>query len=146
MVDVKNIRLPRVVVSLGPCIEVHFSGGRVWRPRNKRIHLCAGESGRTLWVMGVSKEHKDKQPASALFERFRAHAVRGYRNAKIRDRISKLVRLGRVDAVVYEWSKREERIHRWRKKPQAWADSANNPTFVKISGGRIRVTSRGILG
>lgn len=141
----KKIRLPRVLVDLGPCVEIHLESGKVWRPGRKSIHLCSNESGRILYVIAVTREYRDKKPASRLYEVFKHRGVSGYREGKMRE-VSKLVRLGRVNAVVYGWSQREERIHRWRKKPTAWTDKANDPTFVKISGGRIRVTSRGILG
>lgn len=146
-----GIRLPRRVIDLGRCVEINFADGRKWSTKNRRIHLCCSESGKTLWVLPVSAEKKSRIPHSRLYEDFTGYYVSGIRTATIRGRIpTKLHSLGEVKSVVYEsakWDgKKREYIHTFRKYPIAKTDNADKPLLVKISGGRIRVKPEGITG
>jgi len=146
----KKIRLPRRVVSLGRCVEIQFTDGRVWSTRRRRIDLCSTESGKTLWVLGVGKETEAKIPKSRLYERFTGYYVSGVKQARVREP-NRLYSFGRVQAIVYasdKWGgkKMVEYIHHFRSHPTAYSDSALSPSFVKISGGKIRVSNAGIMG
>jgi hypothetical protein len=147
-----GIRLPRRVIDLGRCVEIHFSDGRTWSTGKRRIHLCSSESGKTLWVLPVSQEKKTRIPQSKLYEDYTGYYVSGIRTAfGGREKLPKrLINLGKVKAVVYESSKwdgkKREYIHTFRKFPVAKTDNADKPLLLKISGGRIRVKPEGITG
>lgn len=145
-----KIRLPRRVVRLGRCVEIHFVDGPVWKPKSRAVDLCCSESGKTLWILRVSRERKIKSDfPSKLYERFTGYYVSGVKIAKVNDK-SRLTPSGKVDAVVYEsdkWdNKKREYIHKFRNKPTAYSDNIQKPSFVKISGGNIRVKAAGITG
>lgn len=147
-----GIRLPRRVIDLGRCVEVHFDDGRVWSTKRRRIHLCCSESGRTLWILPVSTEKRTTIPDNRLYEDFTGYYVSGIRTAfGGKERTPKrLISIGKVKSVVYESSKwdgkKREYIHTFRSKPTARTDNADNPLLIKISGGRIRVKPEGITG
>ena len=145
----KKVRLPRKVVDLGRLVELTFADGTVWSPRKKLVHLCSSESGRTLWILTVSKENTKKQPRSRLYRDFTGYYSSGVRTAQVSEP-SSLKKSGRVQSVVYsskKWDGRmREYIHTFRHHPVAHADNLKHPTFVKISGSRIRVQKRGITG
>jgi hypothetical protein len=151
-VRAKRIRLPRRVVDLGRCVEIEFSDGRIWKTKKRRIHLCSSESGRTLWVLPVSKEKATSIPKHRLYEDFTGYYVSGVRTAfgGNEKHPTKLISLGRVKSIVYESSKwdgrKREYIHTFRSKPIARTDNPDKPLLVKISGGKIRVKARGIEG
>lgn len=143
-----KIRLPRRVVHLGRCIEIHFLNGTVWKPKSRAVDLCCSESGKTLWILRVSREKKTSFP-SKLYERFTGYYVSGIKIAKVNDK-SRLKPSGKVEAIVYEsdkWdNKKREYIHKFRNKPTAYSDNIQKPSFVKISGDGIRVKASGITG
>ena len=146
----KIIRLPRRVVNLGRCVEIHFDDGTIWKPKSRKVDLCCSESGKTLWVLPVSTEKKVRYPRPCkLYERFHGYLVSGVKTANVEDE-GRLSRSGQVEAVVYEsdkWdNKKREYIHTFRHKPRAYADNIDNPSFVKISGGKFRVKPEGIVG
>lgn len=147
-----RIRLPRRVIDLGRIVELRFVDGRVWNSKRRRIHLCCSESGKTLWVLPVSRERASSIPRHRLYEDFTGYYVSGIRTAfGGRERHpTRLINLGKVKSVVYESSKwdnrRREYIHTFRSKPIARTDNAENPLLIKISGGRIRVKPEGITG
>lgn len=148
----RGIRLPRRVIDLGRCVEIHFVDGRIWNTKKRRIHLCSSESGKTLWVLPVSKEKASRVPHNRLYEDFTGYYVSGIRTAfgGREKHPTKLISIGRVKAVVYEsgkWDgKRREYIHHFRRKPTARTDNTDNPLLIKISGGNIRVKPEGITG
>jgi hypothetical protein len=145
----RSVRLPRKVVDLGRCVEIEWDDGTLWSPRKASIHLCCSESGRTLWVLPVSKESTRSKPESKLYRRFTGFYTSGVRTARVREP-SKLQYSKRVKAVVYEsdkWTgKRTQYIHTFRSRPRAYCDRLADPSFIKISGGKIRVKSVGITG
>lgn len=144
----QGVRLPRRVVHLGRCIELNFEDGEQWKPP-RTAQLCCSESGSTLWILTVSGRARSSEIRSPLYEKFTGYFVSGVRTAKVREPVS-LERGGRVASIVYEsdkWdSKKREYIHEFRMLPRAYTDNFNKPSFVKISGGNIRVQSRGITG
>lgn len=144
-----SVRIPRRVVSLGRCVELIFVDGTTWKPRRYTTHLCSSESGKTLWILTVSKENTKVVPESKLYQQFTGYVVSGARIANVREP-SSLSRSRQVKSIVYEsdkWdNKKREYIHTFRTKPRAYTDNIGNPSFVKISGGRIRVKPEGITG
>lgn len=144
------MRVPSRVVGLGRCVEVRFSDGRVWRTgRSPRAELCCSPSGKTLWVLRVGQKEKNNRVSSRVLKRFTGFEADGTRTASVRDS-KRIIRLGKVKSIVYEsdkWDRKLRKyIHTFRNYPSASTDKANDPTFVKISGGRIRVRSTGIHG
>jgi hypothetical protein len=143
------VRLPRVVVDLGRCVEIEWEDGSLWSPRKPSIHLCCSESGRTLWVFSVSRERTHLKPKSSLYRRFTGFYESGVRTASVREP-SKLTYSRYVKAVVYESDKKTGKkthyIHTFRSRPRAYCDRLSDPSFIKISGGKIRVQSVGITG
>lgn len=143
----KKVRLPRRIVMLGRCVEIQFVNGDIWKPRKKRTDLCASESGKTLWIVEVSRENKSQTPKSDLYEAFHGYYVGGVKTAYVGEP-SKLKRSQKVDAIVYEsdkWDGRKrEYIHKFKKKPYAYTDNLKKPSFVKISG--VKIKSEGITG
>lgn len=144
-----SVRLPRKVVDLGRCVEIEWEDGTLWSPRKASIHLCCSESGRTLWVLSVSKESTRLTPKSKLYRQFTGFYESGVRTAAVREP-STLTYSRRVAAVVYESDKKTGRkthyIHTFRSRPRAYCDRLSDPSFIKISGGKIRVKSVGITG
>lgn len=143
-----KIRLPRRVIGLGRCIEINFDDGRQWKPGHRLIWLCSSESGKTLWVLRVSKENTSQVPKSKLFTCFHGYEAHGVRIAKAHDTRT-LKNFGKVKSVVYQsrkWGDNASYIHKFRTKPTAYADSIKSPSLVKISGGKIRIKAEGITG
>jgi hypothetical protein len=144
-----SVRLPRKVIDLGRCVEIEWEDGTSWLPRKASIHLCCSESGRTLWVLPVSRENTRTKPESKLYKRFTGFYTSGVRTARVREP-SKLQYSKPVKAIVYEsdkWSgKKTQYIHTFRSRPRAYCDRLSDPSFIKISGGKIRIRSVGITG
>jgi len=145
----RSVRLPRKVIDLGRCVEIEWDDGTSWLPRKASIHLCCSESGRTLWVLPVSRENTRTKPESKLYKRFTGFYTSGVRTARVREP-SKLRYSKPVKAIVYEsdkWSgKKTQYIHTFRSRPRAYCDRLSDPSFIKISGGKIRIRSVGITG
>lgn len=144
----KKIRLPRRVIALGPCVEVCFRDGRVWKPGRRMIWLCSSESGRTLWILPVSAEDRKRVPRSKLYERFHGYEAHGVRIARVQD-TKPLIDFGEVKSITYrsrKWGDNASYIHTFKKYPKAYSDSTKSPSLVKISGGKIRVKPEGITG
>lgn len=145
----KTVRLPRKVVDLGRCVEIEWDDGTLWKPGKPSAHLCCSESGRTLWVLTVSRENTRVQPESRLYREFTGFYASGVRTAKVREP-RRLTYSRRVKSVVYEsrkWTnKKTQYVHTFRARPRAYCDRIEDPSFIKISGGKIRVKSVGITG
>lgn len=62
----------------------------------------------------------------------------------------KIKQIGRVLHIVYRSDKYNGRnidyIHTFKQPPIIWADKISKPSFVGISGGRLKITARGIEG
>jgi hypothetical protein len=62
----------------------------------------------------------------------------------------KLSLIGRAESIIYrsdKWSGQTQRyIHDFKNPPLAWGDGPNKPQLILLTGGRVRVTERGIVG
>jgi hypothetical protein len=149
------MRLPRKLIALGDCIEIHFMGTAGWLERyrpGKNATLCCADrrNSNTLWILKTPGKPQRFTGQSVAFEAFHDLEPDTYKRVRLNPRgeltKSKLI----VTAIVYrskKWTNRPtEYIHHFKTRPSVYTDRATNPSFIKISGGKIRVRPEGITG
>ena len=158
-------KLPAVVTVLGDAVEIRarLNDGtdRLYRfgsGNRRRAFLCSNPSGRRLYVLPVKPV-----PASRLKKRPITNEIK--RAARMYEKWSdfeadrgslidvpkkRLNKVGRVTHVVYRSDKWDGRandyIHSFDAPPILWADRKAKPDVLALTGGKIRVTQRGIVG
>lgn len=149
--------IPSTVVELGipGCIEME--NGDVWDfPKKFKFSLVCDPSGTKLFIFPAKKQNskipdtENNRQAIGLFEKWSRWSASKASKTKIPS--TKLSRLGRVSSITYfsdkfsKDSKKRGYIHHFNTPPVVSADSRASPSIFRISGGKIRITSRGIEG
>ena len=79
-------------------------------------------------------------------------ALDRFKVARIDPKEGAQIEIHRVEAIVYRSNKKSrakkshEYIHTFKTLPKATVDSLKEPSFVRIAGGKLRVTRYGITG
>lgn len=87
-----------------------------------------------------------KTRGERLFKLFNRADPRESLRGKVVDRTKKT---GKGVHIVYnsdKFGKRENYIHEFETAPTVWVDNAKKPRMIALTGGRIRITARGIEG
>jgi hypothetical protein len=148
------ISIPSKLIDLGRCVEVQIEtpNGEIkkYHP-GAQARLCCPDTSRasSLWVIIVAGRSRKWDGRSRKFEAFHGFEADTCRTATVSNG-GTLRRMGKVFALVYrskKWTGKDtDYIHHFKKKPWLSSNSANNPGFLKISGGNIRIRSGGITG
>jgi hypothetical protein len=117
--------------------------------------LATNASGNALWIFsrkrGTKKTVTGQGAAKGRFETFTGFEADDIALALKRP-TKKMHHIGLVHAIVYRSDKfSRKRIkstyyHKFDYPPKLAVDDIKNPSFVAITGGRFRVTERGIVG
>lgn len=143
--------IPSTLVELGRAVELECGEYR-WRWSKKDdFILCSSESGTKLFIFArpksvVERGTFDPDKAKSLYQTFNRREDDQYLAGRIpTPRRS----IGRAKSVVYssdKFGRRYEYIHHFKSPPILWVDNAKTPRIVALTGGKIRVTQRGIEG
>lgn len=158
----KALKVPKVLATLGHVCEI--KGATVHYPFaiKEDVRLFATSNGKTLWCLKVQEKKTDFDRFSAIWEQNKAEAERTVKlYAKWHDFDSQsgslmtaprgfLFFVDRCISIVYssdKWGgKKHKYIHTFKKPPKIWVNSKTHPTVIKLSGGAIAATERGITG
>ena len=165
---VSSTKIPRVVSILGKAIELkmYLNNGDemiyLWPGRKTKksgaYYLASNPAGNALYILPAthSKKNIDKsihpsemKRAAKLYENFTDFEFDKPFALCVPDKPFK--RCGRATHIVYrsdKWSgKDQDYIHEFDNAPIVHASgSAKNPKMIALTGGRIRVQPRGIVG
>jgi hypothetical protein len=145
------VKLPASVAILGEGLDMTYVDGS--EKKLTKLHgyaVCAGVDGRTLWIWPYPKRESAKSPdqvkrAAKLFESWSGLEAGTVNEG--RPRLGPTVeRLGRIKSIGY-------RSNKWTGKSQDYQHEYESaPVLVRsgevyrVSGGKQRVTPRGIVG
>lgn len=150
--------IPKVTVQLGIPGYLSLDNGETYTfPRKYKYVLCSNVGGNQLYIYPVRKKKNVKFPetrqakkAKALFEKWSRWSASKASKASIS--IKKLSRLSRATEITYysdKFSQSGKKIgykHKFTRPPTVSVDSRASPSIFRLSGGRIRITKRGIEG
>lgn len=156
------IKLPDVLVELGRAVEVKGTHVHYSFPKKDRVILCATPDGKTLFCLkktaanvrsadletSAGKKRSTIEKSAALFEKW--SDFEADQAEPIKRVTGFLHRVDRCHYIVYEsdkWEgKKNQYIHEFKKPPVMWVNNLTAPTVLKLSGGDIRTTAKGITG
>lgn len=150
--------IPSVIVQLGiPGYVEMENGDRYTFSRKDKFVLCCNVNGDKLFIYPAQKKKSAKIPeteqakkARKLFEKWSRWSASKATKATVSNR--KLTRIGRAKAITYysdkfsRSGKKAGYIHHFTTAPTVSVDSRASPAVFRLSGGKIRVTKRGIEG
>lgn len=149
------MRIPKRMIALGDCREIHFMNSRgnveIYRP-GRTARLCCPDRKKvnTLWIILVPGKPKPYTGQSRAFEAFHDFEPDTFKKVTINPKGELTKSKLNVIAIVYrskKWTNRPiEYIHHFRSRPNVYTDRSSKPSFIKISGGKIRVLPEGITG
>lgn len=149
--------IPKTVVELGIPGRIEMTNGDVWNfPKKHKFALTCDPSGSRLFIFPAKKKNSSipdtntNNKAIALFEKWSRWNASKASKANLPNK--KLSRLGKVSAITYysekfsRDGKKRGYIHHFNYPPTVSADSRASPSVFRISGGKLKITSRGIEG
>lgn len=148
------MKVPAKIVELGRAVEIVTVDGDTWEfPKNGKFVLATTPAGKgKLFIVPTTSAKRSKslnKKGRKLRERFTGKDASASGKV-IRVTEKKLTFLGRCKTVVYESDKygrtKKEYYHPFKNPPRIYTDSKTSPRTLVISGSKIRVTERGILG
>jgi hypothetical protein len=148
----KAPKVPKTLVELGRLVELGFEA-QLWKWLvSEDWILTSSESGKRLYLFErpglVVSSPSSMDRGKKLYKRFNHRKHDDYRKGKLRSLRAK-AKPGRALHIVYNSDKfgpKENYIHHFDHPPVVWVDRNKNPRIVALTGGRIRITSRGIEG
>lgn len=129
------------------------------RAKKDQVLLCSNGSGTALFlfyaqertiptVQTLDKHQNALNKASKLYERWSDLELDTINSYGVRDK--KLINAGRVISITYRSDKwtgnNTDYIHTFKKPPIVKMDDLDEPEFIQISGGKLKVQPRGIVG
>lgn len=151
MVDKK---LPTQMVYLGRAVELDGDDWKWTWSKRDNYALCSNPAGTQLFIIPKLKFGADTYPkqrkgrGAKLSRLFKARGVESV--ARVKPPATKFSKAGRAIHVVYEsdkWDRRPTQyIHTFDTPPIVYASNPKKPKALIITGGKIRVTARGIVG
>lgn len=150
------MKLPSKVVYLGDCLEIGFTDGRIWKPKN--ADLFCSPNGKKLWIFPEignpwRTTERGRTRAHKLWEKWSSFEADKEAILKIPE-TKKSYYFGKVKHIIYrsdKWSdkgKKTDYIHDFSKRnpPTFRASGKEKPGYCLISGGKIAVKDVGITG
>jgi len=151
--------IPSQLVELAIAIELDSSTWEwTWTQKDK-MRLYSDPTGKKLILLSGSllchdlkwsKSEKTKGIAKAkgLYARFQGFHSSSTKAYGIKD--VKFKKVGTANFIIYDSDKWENvmnrYIHTFKGKPNVWVDNPKKPQAIILSGGKLRVTARGIVG
>jgi hypothetical protein len=143
-----NIVIPEKMTFLGSMVEIAFDDGTIWKPRGAK--LAASIGGRQLWILRTCRGSHKFTGNNKLFKKFHGWKPDNYNLSIIEPGTCKCFKYKRVKHIVYRSDKFDRKmrdyIHTFKYRTVSHSDNLKNPGFVRLSGARLKVTSRGITG
>lgn len=144
--------IPKTLVNLGRAVELDCDTWNwTWNKRDNYIVCCNVQGSRLFIFPAPSRDRSKREKMSntkgkRLFKLFnRADPIDSLRG-RVVDRIKKT---GQGLHIVYnsdKFGKKENYIHEFDSSPTVWVDNPKKPRMIATTGGRIRITARGIEG
>lgn len=158
----KPIKLPRVLATLGRIVEIKGEHVHYYFSAKKQMRLISDALGRTLFGIQVAKKKTSSLEFLEFWKRYQSQADKAVdlyekwndfdaqTGSIIRAPRGFFFRVDRCVSIIYEsekWGgKRKKYIHDFSTPPLIYVNKKTEPTVIKLSGGKIRVTKRGITG
>lgn len=150
--------IPKVTVVLGIPGYLETENGDIYTfPRKYKYVLASNVNGTQLFIYPISKKKNVKFPetdqakkAKSLFEKWSRWTASKASKASVSQK--KLIRLSKAKVITYysdkfsRTGKKTGYKHKFVTPPTISVDSRASPSVFRISGGKIRITSRGIEG
>lgn len=145
--------VPLVLVELGRLVELQTDSVRwKWTAKEDWI-VCSNESGRRLFMFPRPPKKPVKDSTAYAKKGEKLYKIFNHRKSDklLKGKIYDLKRReGRAIHIIYRSDKFGGRasnyIHSFDKPPIVWVNSTKNPKIVALTGGDIRITTRGIEG
>lgn len=145
--------VPLVLVELGRLVELQTDSVRwKWTAKEDWI-VCSNESGKRLFLFPRPPKKPVKDSTAYAKKGERLYKIFNHRKSDklLKGKICDLKRReGRAIHIIYRSDKFGGRasnyIHSFDKPPIVWVNSTKNPKIVALTGGDIRITTRGIEG
>lgn len=142
--------VPNTLVYLGEAIEID-SDSYEWKwTKAHQFIVASNEAGNKIYVFrGPGKKVKDaptKKRGENLYKRFNRREAA---DIKVVSPPAVKTKVGRAHHIAYrstKFGKCESYIHVFDRPPIVWADKPGNPGILILTGGNIKITSRGIVG
>jgi len=153
------MKIPSQLVHLAAAIELDTTYWQwTWLLKDK-MRLYSDSKGKTLILLSNKKLGQPVKGASSVktrdtvqakrlyskFQDFNAHSTKAYKYKDVN-----LKQLGFALEIIYQsdkWGDKNQRyVHIFDSKPSIYVDKPKAPKVIMISGGKMRVTSRGIEG
>lgn len=123
-----------------------------WNQRDNFVVAC-NDAGNTLYIFKKPRRKTKLNPNTANFRKgsLLYGRFRGYDAERVGKSMEKKTPKngGFALHVIYHSDKFGDSayyIHEFEKLPKVWVDNPKKPTMIKIVGGKIKVTARGIEG
>lgn len=159
-----GLKIPGVLVFLGRAVEV--KGEHVHYYFDDNTRLLSESNGKTLWCIRSGKEYENYAKIDPLVSKHRKlveiglnlrddwndleNSPDGSRASVIKIPSGFLFEADKCHTIVYDSDKfdgKERRyIHKFKNIPTMWVNKQTEPSVLKLSGGKIRITKRGIIG
>lgn len=155
---------PTTGVLLGRAVELGFTNDKAFKWRSGAL-LITNAAGDRLWIIIGTKLKRSTKAINDYAKRYSITESEvkkaGQRYTKWSEfepeqlsvaRVSgrKLKIIGKAQYIVYESDKWEDKKHKYchtfKVPPMVRADNKTNPGLIAISGGKLRVQPRGIIG
>ena len=138
-----------ILVELGRLVELQTSNRRLrWNKKDNWILAC-NVSGNRLFCFPRPRKTTDTvatDNSKKLFKIFNHHPADEILAGKICDAG---IRDGRAISITYhsdKFGRASNYIHSFDTPPITWVNNKKNPKVIKLTGGHIKITARGIEG
>ena len=158
----KPLKLPPVLIALGRAVEVSGSDVSYLWPSKDNVVLYASVAGDTLYCVKTKKKQAPRSAFLALWNRRSKSANKGIElfeqwhdfdpmtGSIMATPKGFLYHVARAKTIVYasdKWTGRTVKyIHEFKQPPKLWVSSKTKPLVLVMTGGKIKVSKRGITG
>lgn len=155
----KAIKLPKVLIFLGYVNEIKGENVHYYFPEKSKVLLATDSGGKRLFAIGKVKKKQIKEEIGEKYEKQLSTGVKIFQKwhdfdpsqvEKISVSPGFLFRVDRCSAIVYtsdKWEgKKNKYLHEFKTRPLMKANNKTKPSLLVLTGGKIRVTEKGITG
>lgn len=144
--------VPLVLIELGRLVELQ-TGDHRWKWTKKENWIvCASESGKRLYLFPKPKQQPSSRTTTYAKDGVKLYKLFNHRkyDRLVTGKINDLqYREGRAIHIIYhsdKFGRGSNYIHSFDKPPIVWTNNKKSPKIVALTGGEIKITSRGIEG